>query len=176
MATKRPDSNAVQVRLADEEAAALDKWVESLQTARIGSSGVSRTSIVRDLLVTALRRREEIAETVEWAKQILPWLRKMATARRFKVEEREVVLMAHEVSNPFGCIGEIETSRLDCAVDAARLLDSTKPRTMPSGEVIEWWTILDLPETVRLLTVFIQEAEAAYGGFPDPEPDPMLGD
>lgn len=58
MATKRADFNAVQIRVTDEELARLDRWVEKQQKGRPGSSGVTRSSLVRDLVMAEIERRE----------------------------------------------------------------------------------------------------------------------
>lgn len=59
--TGRPSKGGQQVyvRLPDEELATLDEWVEELKVERPGMSGITRSDLIRDIVMGATTARRK---------------------------------------------------------------------------------------------------------------------
>jgi len=161
MATKRSESNALQIRITDAELAQLDGWVTALQD-RPGGSGVSRTTILRDLLISELVARDEASAFVQRAKALrkaLPVSERINEA----ADEKEKLWLRDALP----VLQWIATSRLESATSARRIVEQmTSPSQTFSRNAVTNLSV----STYATLGSLIHDAEMRYGRMPQTEP------
>lgn len=159
MATKRSESNALQIRVTDAELGQLDEWVTALQRNRPGSSGVSRTTVLRDLLIAELDRRKV---AVDWAKRAN---KLVAPLGDFKMASKETKELRAVVEEAMPIVRWLATARLQASTLATRILidaESTHPAPLH--------LVLRAMEISRTFIMFMHETDVLYGA-PEPSDD-----
>lgn len=155
MAAKRLDSNAIQIRLTDGELADLDEWVTAMHRTKAGSSGVSRASLVRDVIVGEIELRRNAITMSDRAFALVDSAPRMPFGERTRGEISNVI----EGAKPI--LKWISVSRFTCSALASRLLndfDYASNDVPPDMRSIVWGT-----ETIRVLVTFMHEVESRFG-------------
>lgn len=160
VASKRNDQNAVQIRLTNQETERLDEWISSLQKGRLGGSGVSRTSLLRDLLVSEMGQRERVKTYVSRATVTIEQLRQLSF-------DNDYFILADIVADACHLLGSIGELRMQCSAKSIRILIETERSLQqirsPGGDQSTVGVRDAAIGISQLLLMFLHEASVTYG-------------